>query len=66
MRKKIISVILAGLLAVSGSMPAFGMSILDATINAGADRVNSTSESEADSEETETRKMSAVQFRNQL
>ncbi|MBR1522901.1 MAG: VanW family protein, partial [Lachnospiraceae bacterium] len=53
---KIISVILAGLLVVSGSMPTFGMSILDATINAGADRVSSASESETDSEETETRK----------
>ena len=47
MNKKAISIILAGVMMVTSTMPAFGMSILDATINAGADRVSNSSSAAA-------------------
>ncbi|MBO5551793.1 MAG: VanW family protein [Lachnospiraceae bacterium] len=56
MRKKIISIIMAGMMMISGAMPAYGMSVLDATINAGADRVSTGSSEVKKSDKTDEEK----------
>ena len=58
MKKKLIGLILTGVLMIGSTMPGFGMSILDSTIHAGAggvsDSAGKTVETAAEDEKEET------------
>ena len=56
MNKKIISIITAWVLLFTCTVPVYGVTIMDATINAGADRVHSTNSAEKNADKNSTEK----------
>ena len=56
MNKKIISIITAWVLLFTCTVPVYGVTIMDATINAGADRVHSASSAEKNADKNSTEK----------
>lgn len=62
MKKKMVSVILSGVLAVMSVTPAFGMSILDSTVHAGAGGVHNSGGSTEKTEKTEKKGETAGQM----